>query len=208
MVRFPRRCLVLAGGLLLALGLAGCGTTGDEQAAGTTTTAAPAVARLPVAEWGGGVCRALTVWTKGFDRMGTDFDADLEDVKKGDVETVRDLLADLFGEAADQTHVLVGQLKQIGAPDLDKGPAIARELHTGIVKVHVQFTNLAKEVAALDTDDPSGFRDEIDALNDDFQEAIDEISDSLDDFESRYGDDGAAIDEVLRDDAECADVGA
>jgi hypothetical protein len=205
----PSRPTAVAGllvALLLPFGIVGCGVSDDEQSVGTTTTttaAGTATKRMPLDEWGASVCRAVTDWSEEFEQMGADFEADLETLDKGDVEGVRDMLADFFGQAADVTHDLGDDLEALGEPDLGQGEEIAKDLRKGISKVQGELTHTKNQVAELEVDNPKKFTDEIDRLSDEFQSALDEIGDALDDFESRYEDDGAAIDEVLRKDETC-----
>jgi hypothetical protein len=215
MSRSPRcRPVTVAGvlvTLLLPISAMGCGVTNDEKTAGTTTTPSttePEAARAPVEEWGADVCEALTAWSDGFDQIGEDFDTDLESVDEGDVATVRDLLADLFGQAADHTHDLGDRLEELGAPDIERGDEIATEIRKGISKVQGELTDLKNQVSDLAIDDPAEFSDEVDRLNEDFQASLDEISAALDNFEAEYGEAGAKLDEVLNSDDACADVGA
>jgi hypothetical protein len=214
MSRSPRcRPATVAGvlvALLLPIGLVGCGVTDDEKSGGTTTTAStePEPTRAPVEAWGADVCDALTVWSDGFDQLGADFDTQLEEVEAGDVATVRDLLADLFGQAAEHTHDLGDALEELGAPDIGKGDEIAKDIRKGISKVQGELTDLKNQVSKLSIEEPTEFSDEVERLNEDFQTALDEISAALDNFEGEYGDDGAELDEVLNSDEACEDVGA
>ena len=215
MSRSPRcRPATLAGvlvTLLLPIGLMGCGVTDDEKTDGTTTTAPttePETKGAPVEQWGADVCDALTVWSDGFETMGDDFDAQLEEVEEGDVAKVRDLLAELFGQAAEHTHDLGDELEALGPPDIGRGDEIATDIRKGISKVQGELTDLKNQVAKLSIDKPAEFKDEIDRLNDEFQTALDEISSALDNFEGVYGDDGAELDDVLNSDESCDSVGA
>ena len=195
--------------LLLATAVMGCGVTDEQTGATTTTTSTePETPRAPVDEWGADVCDALAVWADGFEQMGDDFDTQLEEVDEGDVATVRDLLAELFGQAAEHTHALGDTLEELGAPDLGKGDEIATDVQKGISKVQGELTDLKNQVSKLSIDDPKEFKDEIDRLNDEFQTSLDEISATLDNFEREHGDDGAELDDVLNSDETCSDAGA
>lgn len=220
----PRIVAIAVVSLVLAAGLSACG--GDDEETADTTVATTATtpttpttevtsttttepAGTSVEEWGADLCGALIEWNDGLETIAGDFEDEVGDVDGTDISVVRDLLTSFFGDAADRTHDLGDDLEALGEPDIDEGGDIATEVRQAVSKVQGELTSLRNKVADISGDiEPQAFSDEVDELNTEFQDNVDEIATTFDDFEGRYGEDGAAVDDVFATDPACAEVGA
>ena len=109
-------------------------------------------------EWAGDVCTSLSDWRDSI--------TSLADVT--DEPLTADTLRDKLGEAEDATADLVGQLRELGPPDLEAGDELQQQLDESADELESSFDALRDSAEAAADAPPSEFLQELAGLASDF----------------------------------------
>jgi len=125
--------------------------------------------------WADSVCTSLSTWQSSITAIS--------DVS-GETLTPESLKQSL-SDAATATEALVGDLKQLGPPDLESGDDLKRQLDSAASEIELSFDTLKQGAEdAADTSSPADFIQALAALAPQFQALLDTLSTTVDDLEN------------------------
>jgi hypothetical protein len=100
------------------------------------------------------------------------------------------------------TDTVIADVEGVGTPDVDDGDIAAQHLLAGLRDSRGVFEDARDRVAAMSTDDPAAFGEELQTVGTDIQTSMSAIGQDLGRFES------PELDEVSKDIPECDAVAA
>lgn len=183
--------------------LAGCGTSGGEDAADTTeakttttvdtrttepaddTTTTEAESDLEgddVEVWAVSFCESFDgEWMTAIEDASSTMD-----VTPGDIEGAKAAIVDLFDTAGSVTEDLIVDLEDLGAPEADNG----EEIHAEMLSRFGDFRDLsyaaAEEMAAVPSDDPTAFQTATMDILDGWETDLGDVAASFAEIDAEY----------------------
>jgi len=141
-VRLTRYLALLSTLAALAFAAAGCSGGSDSSSASGTKPEA----------WSADVCGALQTWEKDLKSGSQQLSSDIRTSK--DLKSVKVKLVAFLNSSEQSTEKLVGEVKSAGAPAVKDGPAIQRDLVSGLTEARGSFQRAVKQAKKLPTDNP------------------------------------------------------
>jgi hypothetical protein len=151
--------------VLFALGLGGCGQT--ERQVGS-----PAVDA-----WVDDVCESGLRWREDLARRARHLTDELDTAD--DLEEARDRYVAYFDDAVDRTEELLEDLDGAGAPALERGEDVARDLRAAFATAHRVFADARAQARRLPPDDQDAFEREIRDLSATLEERAQTLDDAF-----------------------------
>jgi hypothetical protein len=125
--------------------------------------------------WADSVCTSFSTWRSSITAIS--------DVS-GDTLT-RESLKQSLADATSATETLVGDLQDLGPPDLDSGDDLKQQLDSAAAEVESSFETLKQGAEdAADAASPQDFLQALAVLAPQFQALLDTISTTVDDLEN------------------------
>jgi hypothetical protein len=126
----------------LACGAAGCGGGGDSSSASGTKPAT----------WASSVCGALQTWRNDLQSGSQQLSIDLRSSR--DRTSFKQKLVAFLETAERSSKTMVDQVKAAGAPAIADGPALQRDLESGLSAPRASFAHAVAQARKLPTDNP------------------------------------------------------
>ena len=129
--------------IALAFAAAGCGGGGgnDSSASGTKPET-----------WASSVCGALQTWADDLKSGSQQLTTDIRSSK--DLKSVKQKLLAFLRQAEQSSQKMVDQVKAAGAPAIKDGPALQRDLESGLSGPRTSFAHAVARAKKLPTDNP------------------------------------------------------
>ena len=167
---------------VLALVAAGCGGSNNEPTAS------------PTDEWAAGFCSAVTTWTDELQTITSQF-SDTSNLSQDGLQSTAE-------DARDATDTLVGDLKDLGAPDTQSGEEVKSSLDALGETLQSESSDITDTVDGISgiTDIPSAVTSistSLSAMGTAFSQTLQTIEDA---------DAGNELQTALQDSPECADI--
>ncbi|MGN6696096.1 MAG: hypothetical protein ACTHN0_18095 [Aquihabitans sp.] len=174
---------------VVALSLLGaCSSGGSDDAAKdttttvektTTTTTTPGVA---VETWAEDFCGSLGTWLTDIQKAS---DAASDQAKVGDVDSLRQAVAKLYGTMSSATKTLMEDITSQGPPDIEDGEAFQAALLGKFQVVDQAALDTQEQIQALQGDIAT-VQTKIDELGTTFQKQVEGATSSFDDLGKKY----------------------
>ena len=149
--------------------------------------------------WTKKVCEAGLAWQKDIKDSGTALQSDIQKAKN--LRGVRRELADFFQNAADRTDVFIADVRGLGAPAVDDGAAVSRELQRGFGEMRDVFSDSAAQTRKVPVNDPNAFSTEVQQLSEVAERRLDEAGKTFNQIDAKY--DVPELDRAFDDDPAC-----
>ncbi len=180
-------CAALVPALALAAAT-GCG--GGKKAEGTKPAA-----------WMDTVCGALVDWKNDVTREAAQLGTDVKGVRS--VPLLRQRLVRFLDDAIAETDRMVDRIGSAGAPAVDDGEALQRDLKSSLAGARRSLERARDRAAAL-PNDPRAFKRGADELGNSIAKEFDGVEDSLDSIDEKY--DADELVDAYEDAAACDDL--
>src|SRR5918994_294726 len=144
-----------------------------------------------------GVCGAIADWVDEIQGLNEDLQSNLD---PSSIDSLKEAMVKFLDDVIASTDAVIKDVEDVGVPDVEDGDAAAQHLLTGLRDSRGVFENARDRVAALSTDDPSAFGEELQTVGTDIQTSMSTIGEDLGRFES------PVLDEVSKDIPECEAV--
>ena len=141
-MRLTRSLGLLATLAALAFAAAGCsGGGGGSSASGTKPET-----------WSADVCGALQTWEDELNSGSQQLRSDIR--SSTDLKSVKVKLLAFLQNAQQSTEKMAGDVKSAGAPAVKDGPAIQRDLESGLTEARSSFQRAVTQAKKLPTNNP------------------------------------------------------
>jgi hypothetical protein len=171
---------------MLAFAAAGCG-------GGSSSTSA-----TKLETWADSVCGALDTWVNDVVSESKSLASDLRkmnsDLRKINPETVKSKFVSFLEDAKASTETVVDTVRSIGAPNVEDGAAIQRDIEEGLSDVRASLDRAVVKAKKLKTSNRQAFFADLDALGQQMITEVHTTSDQLNKLD--YADD---LEEVMED---------
>jgi hypothetical protein len=135
------RLVILLSIVTLAFAAAGCGGGGGSSASGTKPET-----------WATQVCGALQTWGNDLKSSSQQLETDIR--TSTDVKSVKQKLVAFLQGAEQSSQTMVDKVQAAGAPAIDNGPTIQRDLESALGQASGSFHRAVAEAKKLPTNDP------------------------------------------------------
>jgi hypothetical protein len=185
-----RHLALLSTLVALAFAAAGCGGGGgnDSSASGTKPET-----------WASSVCGALQTWgndlTSGSQQLRTDINS------SSDLKSVKRKLVAFLKRAEKSSEQMVNQVKAAGAPAIKDGPALQRDLESGLSGPRASFTRAVAQAKKLPTDDPTALATGLSTLAQTIQSELTATGRHFSNLDSKY--DLGDLNSAMADERSC-----
>lgn len=130
----------------LAFAAAGCGGGGGDSS--TISGTKPET-------WATTVCGALQAWKTDLNARGQKLSSDIR--SSNDVKSVKQKVIVTLRKAEQNTAKLIEQVNAAGTPAVKDGPAIQRDLASGLAQAHKSFQRALAHAKKLPTNNSEAF---------------------------------------------------
>jgi hypothetical protein len=186
--------------VLLAAGVVACALPLAASANGTADGAPPK-------RWTANMCTSLVEWQKTVQRNAGSLERTLGALKKSGDINMRAVRAQfvtfLDGLAASTDGVRIG-LHSVGAPAIEDGAAIQRQLEGGFGKLAGLFRGIARRARSMPLDNAAAFKRQADAIGASITKATDSLGTAMSALD-RY--DASAIEAAAKTVPACKALG-
>src|SRR5262245_16204296 len=174
---------------MLAFAAAGCGGGGDgSSAAGTEPDA-----------WAASVCGALQTWEDDLKSGSQQLSADMS--SSTNVRSVKQKLVAFLQNGKQSTQMLVDDVKAAGAPAVDDGPAIQRDLESALSQARGSFDRAVTQAKKLPTGNPRALSTGITTLAQTIQSELTATGRHFSELDTKY--DFGDLNDALSDEPAC-----
>jgi hypothetical protein len=189
-VPFSRPFVLLLSAATLAVAAAGCGGGGDSSSSSSGTDPA---------EWSSTVCGALQTWEDDLKSGSQQLSSDLR--SSTDLKSVKKKLVTFLEDAKESTHTMVSDVKAAGAPDVKDGPAIQRDLESGLTQAQDSFDRAVTQAKKLPTDNPQALTTGLSTLAQTIQSELTATGQHFSNLEGKY--DVSDLNKAMKDEPAC-----
>jgi hypothetical protein len=184
-----RKSLSIAAAVVALSVLGACSSSGSDEAAKDTTTTtvtkATTSTTTPGVEaktWAKEFCGSLGTWLTDIQKAS---DAASDQAKVGDVGSLRQAVADLYGTMSSATKTLMEDITSQGPPDIENGDAFQAALLGKFQVVDQAALDTQGEIQALDGDIAT-VQPKIDDLGTTFQKKVEAATSSFEELGETY----------------------
>ena len=136
-MRLTRFLALLSTLAILAFAAAGCGGGGDSSSASGTKPET----------WSADVCGALQTWEDDLQSGSQQLSSDMR--SSADLKSVKQKLVAFLQDAEQSTEKMLAEVKSAGAPAVKDGPAIQRDLESGLTEARGSFQHAVTQAKKL-----------------------------------------------------------
>lgn len=154
-----RALAVLLSAIALAVAAAGCGggdSDGGDNASGT-----------PPDAWAASVCGALGDWVKDLQAESEELQPAMRDTT--DLKSVKEAFVTFIQDAEESFGETVEKVKDVGAPDVERGEEIQEDFVSALEEVEQSFSRAVDQANDLPTNDLQSFSTGVTELGQDVQ---------------------------------------
>jgi hypothetical protein len=161
--------------VLAAVLLSGCGSDQPEGAD------PPRETRVPARSYVADLCDAITTWMDDIEARNEELQSGMEPTS---LDVVKDTALSFFDDVIASTDRMLTEAEAAGVPDVADGEEAARHVSAALRDMRDALTDARDRVEALSIEDPQAFASELQAIGEDMKVSLDEVTGSLDSFES------------------------
>jgi len=129
--------------MLVALGFAAAGCGGGGGSSSSASGTKPET-------WASSVCGALQTWGDDLKSGSQQLSTDIRSSK--DLKSVKQKLVAFLEDAQQSSEKMINQVKAAGAPAIKDGPALQRDLESGLIGPRASFAHAVAQAKKLPTD--------------------------------------------------------
>jgi len=160
--------------VMLAFAAAGCGGGGSSSSASGTKPET----------WSATVCGALQTWEDDLKSGSDQLTSDIRSSRN--LKSVKRKLIAFLQNAEQSTETMVGHVKGAGAPAVKDGPAIQRDLESGLTGAGTSFQRAVKQAKKLPTDNPQALTMGLATLAQKIQSELNATGQRFSNLETKY----------------------
>ena len=173
----------------LAFAAAGCGGGGDSSSASGTKPET----------WSADVCGALQTWEDELKSGSQQLSSDIR--SSSDLRSVKVKLVAFLQNAQQSTQKMVDDVKSAGAPAVKDGPAIQRDLESGLTEARVSFQRAVTQAKKLPTNNPQALTTGLSSLAQTIQSELTATGDHFSNLDTKY--DVGDLNKAMADEPAC-----
>lgn len=130
-----------------------------------------------------GFCSALSDWVTALQDGNTSYQQAIQ-ANGVTMQGVKDALAAYVDDAVALSDTLLDEVRALGTPDVPNGEQVAQALIGGLQRARDLFAQVADDVAALSTSDPTTMTQQLTELTTNMTKASQELSSAFDSIDS------------------------
>jgi len=188
-VALTRSLALLSALAVLAFAAAGCGDGGNSSSSSGTKPET----------WSASVCGALQTWGDDLKSGSQKLSSDIR--SSNDLKSVKAKLLTFLQNAEESTDKMVGDVKAAGAPAVKDGPAIQRDLETGLTGARTSFQRAVVQAKKLPTNDSQALTNGLSTLAQSIQSELTATGTHFSNLETKY--DLGDLNKAMADEPSC-----
>lgn len=149
--------------------------------------------------WAGAVCGATADWIDEIEGLNAGLQQHLD---ASSLQALRDSTVGYFDDILVSTDRMIRRVRRAGVPDVEGGAAAAEHVVSGLTDARAALRDARDRAAALGTDDPERFNDELRRIGEEVAGSLTDVADSLARFRS------PALDAASEDVPQCRQLAA
>jgi hypothetical protein len=173
---------------MLAFAAAGCGGGDSSSASGTKPET-----------WAADVCGALETWGNDLTSGSQQLNSDIR--SSSDLKAVKQKLLAFLQKARASSGTMAADVKAAGAPAVEDGPAIQRDLESALTQPRSSFDRAIAQAKKLSTDDPKKLATGLTTLARTIQSELTTTGKRFSDLETKY--DFGDLNKAIADEPAC-----
>jgi len=134
--------------------------------------------------WSATVCGALQTWEDDLKSGSQQLSSDIR--SSSDLKSVKRKLITFLQNAQQSTDTMVGDVKAAGAPAVKDGPAIQRDLESGLTEARTSFQSAVTQAKKLPTNNPQALTTGLATLATKIQGELNATGQKFSDLETKY----------------------
>jgi hypothetical protein len=150
--------------------------------------------RVEPAAWAADVCGAAADWVDEITGLNEDLQANLD---PSSVQTLKDQMVGYFDDILSSTDGMLDDIEAAGVPDVQGGQRAVDRVLAGMRDARAILQRARDDAAALQTDDPQAFGEDLQAIGQEVGTSLGEVGDAMQRFES------PELDQLSQDVPEC-----
>ena len=188
-MRLTRLLALLSTLAALAFAAAGCGGGGGGSSASGTKPET----------WSADVCGALKTWEDDLKSGSQQLSSDIQ--SSSDLKSVKQKLVTFLQNAEQSTEKMVDDVKSAGAPAVKDGPAIQRDLESGLTEARDSFQRAVTQAKKLPTNDPRALTTGLTTLGQRIQSELTATGSHFSNLDTKY--DTSDLKKAMADEPSC-----
>jgi hypothetical protein len=189
-VRLIRLLALLSTLVLLAFAAAGCSGGGSDSSSASGTKPET---------WSADVCGALQTWEDDLKSGSQQLSSDIR--SSNNLKSVKQKLVVFLQNAQQSTEKMVADVKSAGAPAVKDGPAIQRDLESGLTEARSSFQRAVTQAKKLPTNNARTLTTGLSSLAQQIQGELTATGNHFSNLDKKY--DVGDLNEAMADEPSC-----
>lgn len=131
--------------------------------------------------WAARVCGATADWIDEIEGLNAGLQQHLD---ASSLEALRDSTVAYFDDILASTDRMIRRVRKAGVPDVEGGATAAEHVASGLADARAALRDARDRAAALGTDDPGRFNDELRRIGEEVAGSLTDVADSMARFRS------------------------